>query len=82
VEKSALNPFAFGYTSAILVSFSYLVLRIIMRQLAYGSWAVVFFKSLIFSNPSQLWIITDLIQLLIISFTGGYLFATLYNRLA
>jgi hypothetical protein len=80
VEKSELNPLALGYAIAISASLSYLIVRILMRQFGYGSWAIVVFKSLIFSSSSQIWIIPDLIQFVIIGFTGGYLFATLYNR--
>jgi hypothetical protein len=82
VEKIELNPVAFGYTIALSASLSYLVIKILMRQFGYGDYAIGVFKSLIISNPSQIWIIPELIQLIIIGFTGGYLFATLYNRIS
>jgi hypothetical protein len=83
VEKNELNPLALGYTFAIIGSLSYLIVRILMRQFGYGSWAIVFFKSLIFSKtPSDIWIIPEFIQMVIVGFISGYIIARLYNRLA
>jgi hypothetical protein len=85
VEKIELNPVAFGYTIALSASLSYLFVMILMIQFGYGSWVIVVFKSLIISNSYQMWIIwiiPELIQLVIIGFTGGYIFATLYNRIS
>jgi hypothetical protein len=82
VEKCQLNPLALGYTFAIVGSLSFLMIRILMRQSGYGSWAMVVFKSLIFSNPSDIWIIPEFIQMAIVGFISGYIIASLYNRLA
>jgi len=84
MEKSDLNPLALGYTFAIYGGLSYLFLRFLVREFGYGSWALVVVKGLIFSfnKTSTIWIIPEVIQMTILGFTGGYLIASLYNKLA
>lgn len=80
MAKKGLNALALGYAAAILSGICMLLLSILASFGIYSSAAQQMIKWHMFYSLSVVGVITGIIEAMIISFIGGYIFAWIYNK--